>query len=154
MDESGVQNFEEQQYAQYSAGMSRAQQVRAKVLAANPKITIDKLAPQIFDWVLDLIDSDDPEKKKLFGKGQVQIWYYTNSKTFSKISCHVEDFSLAYNNFTAAQMKTLFEAVKELFDDEEGYTANISSEFLSATLYIVLSPNSTNKLRKFSNPTK
>lgn len=106
--------------------MTRAQEIRAKVLQNNPRFNAAEDAQAVFDWVLGLIDSDDREQKMLFGGGIVTIWFYTDfpsPRIFSQASALRSSINLSLD-----QLQTLFNEVKELVNNEEGFHADLNTE--------------------------
>lgn len=102
--------------------MSRAQEIRAKILAAN-EVNISEKVDEVFNWILDLLDSDDSKKKKYFKDGIVNIWYLTDERS-PLIYSQAENFH-SDTDLSHSQKAVIFESVKNLFEKEEGFAAKI-----------------------------
>ena len=98
--------------------LSRAQEVRARYWAKKSKAALEAEADKIFNWILDLLDSDSAD-------GSVIIWFYTDRPSSTIYS---DDKSINNDRtLTADFVESLFKTVKLLFNSEEGYSADIDS---------------------------
>lgn len=100
---------------------TRAQEVRAKVLACKAQSSIEEEAQSLFDWIVDSVDKNDGLTKS----GVVNAYMVINSNSFE--IRHFPGLKFTTKSILDKDGITkLFEATKSLIDNEEGYDACIN----------------------------
>ena len=104
--------------------MTKAQEIRNKQLelVENDSEFLTKQAEELFDWLLDLIDSDD--RKKYFR--QISLFCFYGEDTISVL---ISDFIKQKYDLSKVLEKfsriSFFKKLKEVIEKNEGYKAHI-----------------------------
>lgn len=116
--------------------MSKAQEVRKNILARRPHsgdFTIDSEAHNIFNWILNLMDSSNSTLREYFGDGDVEIWLYYSDEYVIHTASESAVYKLPHCiNFDDEARAKLFHILVQLFEKEVGFTPKLN---LHATVY-------------------